>query len=541
MHMSIENKQADVSEQKEAQKQSDLNTQETSKANKDRAHELDNNKFIETKNQQHEQREKHEPKESDTRKNSLDELDSIRINESKKETSREENNQDDARKQDVEQITSVSDGNKKFEDYSMSELREMGDGKASHLNADFRERHEAESLGLSVGEYRDHLERIKEANKDESDESPNEYQQEKEEVVQTNHQDIIDEPERDKQKDEQFVSTDGNSTLDISKTNENERNIDLKDVETKSAENTTRTENNDSDLSLNRDSEISNINYEKNFDDINDSSFQDVEKQSNDIVHSLEVNDKVENVESKFDGNNFLKENSYDFHATNETRELVAKSVTPIREMGFDESIKAEVPSESYTNEERNKLTVEREKIDAPNESTVMQKVIGVDTGNIEKDLSEYLNPRDRKTDEPKDADVYGFVSKAEDSAPFTRTPQECYYNLRLDYDNTVYNSSEQSVYIIRFTDGTNYDIPYDKAFGGKKEREQPCTGNGFVGNKENLIPEYEVRPKNNKGAVVTDGAIYRIDPDGNEEKVAQFNKRDNSFKLIEVGEKNDS
>ncbi len=134
--MNIEKKQNDVSDQQSVQKQSELNTQETAKVKKERANDLENSNFVESKTQQRDQKDKNKPKESDTRKSSLNELDSIHINESKKETTGEEKNQNDLRKQDVSQLSSISDGRKKFEDYSMAELREMGDGKASQLNAE---------------------------------------------------------------------------------------------------------------------------------------------------------------------------------------------------------------------------------------------------------------------------------------------------------------------------------------------------------------------------------------------------------------------
>lgn len=69
-------------------------------------------------------------------------------------------------------------------------------------------------------------------------------------------------------------------------------------------------------------------------------------------------------------------------------------------------------------------------------------------------------------------------------------------------------------------------------------ETSQPCTGNGYVGNSKNLIPEYKVYPEGEDGALITDGAIYRINPDSSEELVAEYNKKHHKFKLCkeEVG-----
>lgn len=106
-----------------------------------------------------------------------------------------------------------------------------------------------------------------------------------------------------------------------------------------------------------------------------------------------------------------------------------------------------------------------------------MQKVAAVDTGDIEKDLKAYLDPTvwdpDRGVDTgvPCDCKIYGFVSKAEDTAPFTTTPKDCYETLRLDYKDTKYTSPNQSVYyVVRYTGDTgHYDVPYSEEFGGNR------------------------------------------------------------------------
>lgn len=243
-----------------------------------------------------------------------------------------------------------------------------------------------------------------------------------------------------------------------------------------------------------------------------------------------DIKENPEQSKSKFAGENFVKENSYDARVSNDTRELAVKANSDLVPIGGDTSVKREA-NEPYTSQEIANLKTERERVDAPNRETVMQKVIGVDTGNTEKDLSRYLNPTDRNGN-PSDAQAWGFVAKAEDSAPYTRSPQECYDNLRLDYEGTQYKDPNQSVYVLRYTDGTNYDVPYGKEFGGTKEREQPCTGNGYIGSREHIIPEYEVRSENGKGAVITDGSIYRISSDGKETEIARFDEDEKRFKL---------
>lgn len=236
-------------------------------------------------------------------------------------------------------------------------------------------------------------------------------------------------------------------------------------------------------------------------------------------------------IQSKFDSENFTVEKSYDVRASKETRELAAKGNSELVPMGEDTNNHPEA-KESYSESDVAKLKAERDKIANPENNTVMQKVLCPDTGNINEDLDRYLNPKNRDGKEI-DAQVYGFVSKAEDSSPFTRTPEECYNNLRLDYKGTNYIDPQQAVYIMRYTDGTNYEIPYGKQFEGNCEDGVPCTGNGYTGSSNHMIPEYKVKPMGNgQGAIVTDGVIYRITPDGPETAVAEFDEDYKKFVL---------
>lgn len=230
---------------------------------------------------------------------------------------------------------------------------------------------------------------------------------------------------------------------------------------------------------------------------------------------------------SPFAKENFREENSFDARAKAEHPDLntlKSKCVYDVQPMGtpseqIDRSAKG-----IYSDEERMYIKDIRDSVDAPNENTVMQKVIGVDTGDVEKDLERYLNPRDFNG-AACEAHVTGCVAKAEDAAPFTKTPQECFDNLRLDYSETPYQNPNQAVYAIRFTNGTNYEVPYGAEFAGNKECAAPMTGNGFTGSAHHIIPENTVQPVDSKGAIVTDGEIYRINPNGAEQKVAYYDK----------------
>ena len=126
-----------------------------------------------------------------------------------------------------------------------------------------------------------------------------------------------------------------------------------------------------------------------------DASFK---KDEADIVNLNEIR-------SKFDSENFTVEKSYDVCASKETRELAAKGNSELVPMGEDTNNHPEA-SETYTKEEAARLKAERDEIKHPDEKTVMQKIIGVDTGKIEEDLKGYLNPKNNVSGKKTDAQV---------------------------------------------------------------------------------------------------------------------------------------
>ena len=104
---------------------------------------------------------------------------------------------------------------------------------------------------------------------------------------------------------------------------------------------------------------------------------------------------------------------------------------------------------------------------------------------------------------------------------------------LRTDYPGTPYKDSKQPVYVLRYTDGTNYEIPYGEQFGGNCKEGAPCTLNGYTGSSKYLVPEYTVKKdENGNGAIITDGKIYKVSPDGPETAVAEFDEDYKKFVL---------
>lgn len=104
-------------------------------------------------------------------------------------------------------------------------------------------------------------------------------------------------------------------------------------------------------------------------------------------------------IRSKFDSEDFTVEKSYDVRASKETRELAAKGNSELVPMGKDTNNHPEA-SETYTKEESARLKIERDEIKHPDEKTVMQKIIGNDTGKIEEDkVQKKLENTDSKID----------------------------------------------------------------------------------------------------------------------------------------------
>ncbi|MCR4832575.1 MAG: hypothetical protein K5900_03280, partial [Butyrivibrio sp.] len=128
---------------------------------------------------------------------------------------------------------------------------------------------------------------------------------------------------------------------------------------------------------------------------------------------------------------------------------------------------------------------------------------------------------------------VRGCTSKAVDAAPFTGTPEQAYRNLRLDYNGTPYKDivdKGEDIYILRYTTDDvpkNVDYPkLDPKYG------PPCTETGFLGGNDYLIPEYT----HTSQAKITDGAIYKVSPDGTEKMVGYWDASKNGFR--NAGEK---
>lgn len=238
-------------------------------------------------------------------------------------------------------------------------------------------------------------------------------------------------------------------------------------------------------------------------------------------------------VNNKFRGDQFKSKDSFSASIPEKERaELVNinKKCTCIFEGNLDGDLKNNDEFISRFNDDekkiKQKLNETRQIVPSVTEDTIMQKVIPDET------FRKYIGKE--PMDAGKKVGLAGCVSRAEDAAPFTSNPEAFYKNLRLDYKGTPYKEKAEkkgSVYVIRGTCGytpTNDDYP--KVDKDNWWNNPPCTGQGFAGADDELIPEYTYGPE---GYPMNEGAIFMIDSQGNEYLAAVWNPRTEKFKGV--------
>ena len=258
-------------------------------------------------------------------------------------------------------------------------------------------------------------------------------------------------------------------------------------------------ENNTADVdSSQNDSDISN--YKK---DVTESGGENL-SENNEIKRGIknaerdengnELSEEVKQVNEKFRGDKFDANNSFEVTLDNvEKKRLIDLNASTT--CGLNENLDGKLDGSKFANIDKSSLIEMRKSVEEITPDTVMQKVISYDQSE------NYLKG--------KFVDVRHCCSKASDTAPYVSCGSDAYKELRLDYKNNdalrkLENNSE--MYVIRFTS----DTPSSEI--GIPNSSLPCTGTGFTGSNEHLIAEYEY-PKTKP----TDGAIYKIDAEGNE------------------------
>ena len=278
-------------------------------------------------------------------------------------------------------------------------------------------------------------------------------------------------------------------------------------------------ENNTADVdSSQNDSDISN--YKK---DVTESSGENL-SENDEIKRGIknterdengnELSDEVKQVNEKFRGDKFDANDSFEATLDDvEKKRLIDLNASTT--CGLNENLDGKLDGSKFANIDKSSLIETRKSVEEITPDTVMQKVISYDQSE------NYLNG---------DIEFRGCCSKASDTAPYVSCGSDAYKELRLDYKGNgnfreLENNSE--MYVIRFTSNTS------SSEIGIPNSSLPCTGTGFTGSNKHLIPEYKY-----SSTEITDGAIYKIDAEGNETIIGIWNNEIPGF--IRVPDKKD-
>lgn len=236
-------------------------------------------------------------------------------------------------------------------------------------------------------------------------------------------------------------------------------------------------------------------------------------------ISGTELTDEQKEVNQYFRGDQFTKNGSFEGSIEmSKKEELVKANYSTTCEFNsnldgsVDNNAKYSAKMSDVQISDVQELRSLRDTVPPVTEDTVMQKVISPEQ------FEEYTKEDGGKTQ------VTGCASRAVDAAPFTNNMEQAYETLRLDYNGTCYKEAAENggdMYVMRFTSDycpSNENFP--KMDGSEPWNKPPCTGTGYTGSGEHLVPEYTY----GRGQEITDGAIYKVDGNGNETMVGMWN-----------------
>ncbi|MEQ2040986.1 hypothetical protein [Mediterraneibacter gnavus] len=576
--MELGRKNPEAPEKLETEKSFENEATRNPEQDKKRADSLDENKGIEKISEQKDS-EKNKKQDfnqtpEEKRAEKIEQKSDLHIESNKgQENSKQEKQKETHESMQQENYTSKM----KLEDMNwvdVHQMQEQNQEKLDSINKEYQERISAEGFGMSVEEYRAHLDRIEKAN------APEESQEEikSEDWRSQMEDDLLKKADVDFKEEQSEVKRDSvqewheKSEEDSLKNNNNDEVQDkisypadtvneMSDQRAQGAQSSLQENSVDSEVQIlsNEDMGYQEGNYEKsepnndiyNFE--SESVYERYQKEEQDNVkqesssnvseenkikevsrYSPEIQERIE----KYSSETFRKEDSFDISVYNKN------------EICENNHILSEKDGETMLSKEQiQEIKKLRESVPHPTEDTVMQKVVS------EEQIKRYIEPSQDKIDEYGGL-FGGCISKAEDAAPFTKTPKEAYDNLRLDYENNPYQYGEVPVYAVRFNVGKDeinkLSIPYGNEFseeGKNYPLDKPMTGSGFTGSREALIPEYVTvsngEDKSKSNITPIDGMIFKISEDESgkpEEKLyAIWDDEDDRFVLLnKVGEWDD-
>lgn len=448
--MELGRKNLETPEQLDSVKTSENEPVKNLEQDKKRADSLDKSRTLENTSE----RDVRENRESPEQNQTLEERRSEKLEQKPKLHEKISEDQTNKRQENSEEGLSSK---KNLEDMSWNDIHKMQEKnpeKLAAINKDYQERISAEGFGMSVEEYRAHLDRIEEAN------APEESQEEtktedwrqkmEEDLLQNSNMDIKEEQlegkkdsvqeQYEKLEKDSFRGNDSNEVQDkpshpaktANEVSEQKEVIKQSDLYENSVENKAQ-------ILSNKDVEYQEGKYEDAesnhgiYDSESESRYgeyqkveQDNEKQesSSNITaennikevpgYSSEIQERIEKYSSK----TFRKEDSFDVTVYNKN------------EVCENNHMLSEEDGEKMLSKEQiQEIKDLRESVPHPTEDTVMQKVVS------EEQIQRYIEPNEVELKQYGGI-IGGYISKAEDTAPFTKTPKEAYENCRLDYPN---------------------------------------------------------------------------------------------------------
>lgn len=250
-----------------------------------------------------------------------------------------------------------------------------------------------------------------------------------------------------------------------------------------------------------------------------------------------ELSETQKEVNNLFRGDRFKESDSYE-NRLGEERKAELADANYASTCGFENNLDGSCDNPKYSNvlSPEQKASIQelkdlRSNVPEIKEDTVMQKVITPDQ------MKEYL--------ESGKTNVTGCATRAEDAAPYTNNLEQAYRNLRLDYHGDGYDGNDfkqaisngEDMYVIRFT--SDYSPTNNMYPSINEHTHPPCTGTGFTGSEDHLIPEFSYSMNddcsyNPAGQEITNGAIYKIDKDGNETLIGYWNENTGRFSKVE-------
>ncbi|NJO92711.1 MAG: hypothetical protein HC831_29890, partial [Chloroflexia bacterium] len=204
----------------------------------------------------------------------------------------------------------------------------------------------------------------------------------------------------------------------------------------------------------------------------------------------------------------------------------------------FIDNIESIVTSNGWTMETFKRLMNKRIIDLTPEEISTITKIREVLPGITQNTICQKVlteNAATRFMGNNEGAEISGSIARAQDTKHLN-TVEKIYYGLRLDYSSSPFASTDDFVYVIRYTSSTPSNARISNTVDLLNKNSYPYTGNGFTAGTEGAdgvmgSPEYFVDFTSKMQ--MTDAAIFRVYKDGSEEVVSALDIVEGELKFV--------